>query len=449
MTRSKKKSNWSPLVGVREIDGLLKKKPKAKRKKKLRGKNVTLFHAPKQIYKGKVARKIPASKWRRMKVPETSFTRWQREGRRGKRSFQRKMKKLWLKDVTQQEHREFGTSSWTYQETKLLYKLSNEYQQRFPIVTDRYNTQKHSQWRRRSKEEIKFHYFAMQETSHDLRGIRLLAPRDLFDFDIRGEKHRIIELEKLLQRTNEQTENIARLTLQRRKIVKALKQHRKEVAERKKKLRDQEKLIESCVEDKDNRAYTIGGLQGYNADFGVVIRDNGISPRNLNVGLFQTFCHIPEPPKPAQGMVISSTVQEWNTPVNIQIPVERSGQRSVFTVGGAKDKHKAAQKKEFLAKYDIDEKMDVTSGMVATGVVADMYKQLVRDLLFDLEVSSLVPDYHKNVEKLNKEIRFLQREIHAQNENMKIPAKNKDPTVNIKVAPPPAARISSGTMSGI
>eukprot|EP00494_Astrolonche_serrata_P033757 UN34026 len=218
-------------------------------------------------------------------------------------------------------------TTWTEQELLLLFRLCNKFEQRFIIVADRYNKIVETKpYSKRTKEELKKEYYKFQLFLFQRRKQKAFCQHRLFSFNINHEVYRLKELETLLTRTNEETEHMAQLTLQRRKIVKALNKHRKDIEMKKRTLREQQTFINSRVSGIPQKALALGSLKGWNSDYGVLIVDNTVKKRDLSVGI---FADIPTRVMPkiiaTKPEKISSTLTAWNNSIEMRVPCGSQG----------------------------------------------------------------------------------------------------------------------------
>ena len=124
--------NWDGVVEVPSVDSLRKKLKS--RKKKVKTSNSSLYHVPRQLYKKKIQKKT--SKWTRSRMRSTPLLTYWTKNPHKKLGFERKYKKQWMERFSEYES-SVRTSDWTHQETELLFKLCNQFEQRFFVVTDR------------------------------------------------------------------------------------------------------------------------------------------------------------------------------------------------------------------------------------------------------------------------------------------------------------------------
>lgn len=233
---------------------------------------------------------------------------------------------------------------------------------------------------------------------------------------MKREKHRIKELTKLLTRSQEQTEHMARLTLQRRKIVKALKQHRKTVSTRRKQLTEQQKLIEARLRGHD-RALVVGNQHGYNCDYGVIITDRMNKTASRSEGIFgQIPANIyPKIKTPPQARV-TSTATSWNRSTEVSLS-RFSGEpqltfKTPFPAPQDPDSDAVIEKyKEFLNKHGIDDYLTCTSKIIATSAVLDMYFALRNDLMLLYSYESLMPQSRTKCNQAKAELKQLKAQL--------------------------------------
>merc|ERR1719242_1858395 len=278
---------------------------------------------------------------------------------------------------------------------------------------------------------MKHRYYEAQARLLNLRGKKLFAARNKFKFDINKANFRLRELTKLLERSQEQNENITRMNLQFRSILSNLKQHRKEVANRRKQLKLQAQLIESRVMrgDYKRNATTIGDLQGFHCDFGVVIQDDTIK-LDREVGVYR---QIPTHIKPKISVLpktqITSTADEWNSTIEMRIPGYNSQHRDLVVRSpsnqfgdGAPENTNRLSNRLFqpFRSHGIDDVVTTSSNMIASSVVLDLYKQLRSDTMCLYSWELMLPQYKGHINNLKAQVKKLTEEISSLNAQMPI-----------------------------
>lgn len=131
---------------------------------------------------------------------------------------------------------------WTRADTDYLFSHSKKFDLRFVLMQDRWDTHKHPP--SRSIEDIKERYYGICNVLHKLRN----GPSDqkIRCFDANHERRRKEQLEKLINRSEEQIEEEERLVQELKKIDQRKR-------EREKKALDLQKLIIAADNNSDSR----------------------------------------------------------------------------------------------------------------------------------------------------------------------------------------------------
>ncbi|XP_030764653.1 DNA methyltransferase 1-associated protein 1 [Sitophilus oryzae] len=129
-------------------------------------------------------------------------------------------------DVEYQQH--LTSDTWTKEETDHLMDLAQQFDLRFIIIADRYDTQKFS---KRSVEDLKERYYKINGILAKLNG-----EKKIYTYDADHERRRKEQLKKLYDRTPEQIEEEQFLISELKKIEARKK-------ERERKTQDLQKLI--------------------------------------------------------------------------------------------------------------------------------------------------------------------------------------------------------------
>jgi DNA methyltransferase 1-associated protein 1 len=144
-------------------------------------------------------------------------------------------KSVSVPSYTEQDYKKYlADDGWTKEETDWLFELCQQFDLRFPVVHDKYNS-----WavKRRSIEELKERYYSVcnriqRVSAKDADSIE----HELMAYDADHEKRRKEQLERLYSRTREQVEEEEMLLAELKKIELRKK-------EREKKQQDLQKLI--------------------------------------------------------------------------------------------------------------------------------------------------------------------------------------------------------------
>lgn len=166
--------------------------------------------------------------------------------------------------------------AWAKEDTDFFIDLCKQYQCRFPIIHDRYNFL--TKGKKRTKEELKSRFYEVQRklsekfpTKHDqaFKGV---------EFDQEKEKKRLAQLNKLLNRSALQNQQITTKVLARRKIDQVLRDKKRHFKDIKLKLKEYNQfIINRCNKNditKQDLVLTMGGVFGYNCGYGVSIKDD-------------------------------------------------------------------------------------------------------------------------------------------------------------------------------
>jgi len=168
------------------------------------------------------------------------------------------------------------SASWTKSETDLLIKLCKDYQCRFVTITDRYNLSRDRGTKARTKEQLKARFYEVQRNLAAKIPSKKKSPFAI-DFDEFQETKRSEELEKLLARTPAQQALYVNLLASRRKIEQSVREKKRGFRKLKIKLKDCNKFIENRCKRHDitkgDLVTTMGGIFGYNAGYGTIIKD--------------------------------------------------------------------------------------------------------------------------------------------------------------------------------
>jgi DNA methyltransferase 1-associated protein 1 len=146
-------------------------------------------------------------------------------------------KKVEVPTYTAEEYKKYlqeqYPTSWTKAETDYLFNLCRQFDLRFPVIHDRYNT---SDFSARTIESLKERYYGVCRRLQKVRGLKGEQISQACHYDAQHETDRKAQLEKLFARTEEQVAEEEYLSAE----LKRIDQRKKE---REKKQQDLQKII--------------------------------------------------------------------------------------------------------------------------------------------------------------------------------------------------------------
>jgi hypothetical protein len=284
MVKTSDNTNLLGVIRPADIDKALSPKKIGLGRKKY---GIDIHFIPKAKNKFKKKRRI-LSRWKRYKVLAES-NRISRLGLRhwGTKEknwiFAKFDKKIETLRYTDEEYQMCNIldSEWSRKETDTLMELCSLYDLRFHVIQDRFLAALPCKAGERSKTipELKDRYYRIQRALLQHRDPKNASKGEQFEkaYDKEGDVIRREQLELALCRTKEEHREILRLVEANRKNNQALKQRKKEAKERRKKFRVQQKfiaerLLAGAITKRDCVLAT-GGLHGYMAGYGTIIKD--------------------------------------------------------------------------------------------------------------------------------------------------------------------------------
>jgi len=266
-----------PTDGVNVIRWKQHVKPKTKSFKR---KHTKFSFYQRKRFKQKLRRK--PVRW--MKLPvgseDSTIYYWHKDTNKKFIPYRAAQKKNQFKSLgyTKKEYDKCCTSAhWTKAETDLLMRLCREYECRFVAIADRFNLERPEDTDYRTKENLKARFYEVQRNL----AAKISSKKNLpfaIEFDELQESKRLSELQKLLSRTPAQHAKYTNLVNSRRKLEQNIRQKKKGFRNLQTKLKDCNKFIENrCKRNditKSDLVLTMGGIFGYNAGYGTIIKDN-------------------------------------------------------------------------------------------------------------------------------------------------------------------------------
>lgn len=282
-----KTTNKTNLLGVVRLTDKDKVPPAQKIGLTRKKYGINIHFIPKAKKKFKKKRRI-LSRWKRYKVFADSnrisrlgLTHW---GTKKKTwIFAKLNKKLKPLRYTDEEYQTCNivNSEWNRKETDTLLDLCSQYDLRFHVILDRFLAAfpfKAGE-KRRTIPELKDRYYHIQRALLRHRDSKKGQKDEQHErtYDKEGDVARREQLELVLSRTKEEHRMMIELVEANRKNNQALKLKKREAKERRKKFRVQQKFITERLQagkiNKNDCVLATGGLYGYFAGYGTIIKD--------------------------------------------------------------------------------------------------------------------------------------------------------------------------------